>query len=185
MIPDCGPKLGAETLEDREQREVVANQALPFTIVMWGFWITLLWFALAWGLQIRFGQDPFLGWANVASRTLTMVGLVWVFCVFFFSWLLNWVMAPRQVIIGPDYVEGSPPRLLGTPPKPRDIVIRFNVLGSVRWNLLGPAALGGPNAPPGAAMLLSYKNAKLIRGKWTEWKRQQNRAPFADLPPVP
>jgi hypothetical protein len=164
---------------------VVTNRALPFTVATFGFWVLLVWFALAGALLLRLREDPFLGWANVASRTLTVVGLLWIFCVIFLSWVFSLVMAPRVLRIGVNYVEGSPPRLYGSPPSPRRILIRFSDMGSVGWNLLGPSAVGGPNSPRGSTMLLSYRNLKLIRHKWADWKRRQERGPFTDLPRIP
>lgn len=168
------------------EEKTFSNRAFPYTLSAFGLLFGLLWLATALILQLRLNQNPFLFWANAASRTTTLVGLTWaLFVVPFLAWLVVWVNAPRQIIIGPDFVEGSPPRLRGRPPARRRVVIRFEVLGRVGWTLLGPVVQGNRMASRGSMLLLSPRNAKIIRQRWDQWKRERDGAPFTDLPVAP
>lgn len=157
---------------ENSAEETLPNRAFPFTALMLGFWFLVLWFVTAGVLELSLGENPFLGWANTASRTATLVGLTWALLVVpFLSWVIIQVNAPPEIRVGTDYVQGVPPFTRGRMAIRRQVVVRFETLERVGWNLLGPAVQGSSSVSPGANMLLSLKNARLIRQRWIEWKR--------------
>jgi len=164
-----------------DQPEELVNHATPFTTVTIAFWFLLMWVGFALAVGVSFDENSFTGWGNVASRATTMLGVAWVFFVLFISWLFNWVMGPPSIRIGPDSFEGTPPRLSRRSTDGRSIVIRFDELKSVGWNLLGPSAVGSPGKPGGPIMLLTVRNAKVLRAHWAAWKGRREAPPTTGI----
>jgi hypothetical protein len=135
-----------------------------------GLWvITVLW------LWLSSGQNPLDGFANRASAIISILTVIWIGCVVLFVEIVTWVNMPNELLVREDSVEGSPPREYGNPPRPRQVVIRFEDVRSIGWGGLGPCVLAGPGGVRAqdrrdAMLLVTSRNARILREKWLAWK---------------
>ena len=166
------------------------NHSLAGPLATIGGTFSVIWIITLTSAWLSFKQDPFEGFGNRASVVITSLTIIWVGCVLLFAWIATWVDMPRELVIGNDYVEGTPPRLYGNPPRPRHVVIHFEDIRKVGWGGLGPCVTAGPGSlrvrdPRDAALLLSFRNSRILRDRWTAWKGQQRTSPISVNRPIP
>ena len=149
----------------------IPNPALPWAILGMGQVVAGAWAVLVVAMALYYQDDPLEGWANLPSRIVTVLGILWLLGgAIGGGYMLSYANAPPTLRIGRDYVEGSPPRRYYAIGGPTHLRIRFDEIRSIGWTGVGPAVLTDRRGPLGFGFIVSYPNAKILRERLGAWK---------------
>jgi len=170
---------------------ILSNRGYPWIFGWMMGYVAIIWVALALWLYLDTSDGPFVSLDNRGTLLLTELGIAWLVLVAGFSWLEAWNRCPPEIRVTNNSVIGSPPRKWGNPPRRVYVELPFSSIRYVRmldgW---GPAIQTGPRSilarsSENRIFHLTPRNARIIRDRWKEWLKRQDREPMTDLPPFP